>query len=142
MKLDYFKNPWNNFDFIIIVLTLMALGIQILDIADYTTKITIIRTFRLLRLLRIMRFAKKLQIVFNTLVEAAPSMASLGLLLLLVIFMFAVIGTRLFSFTNVTDQETVNYHNNFKTFSESFIVLLRSATGEAWDSIMFDVGRS
>lgn len=68
-------------------------------------------------------------------------MGSLGLLLLLVIFMFAVIGTRLFAFGNVTDQETVNYHNNFKTFGSSFILLLRSATGEAWDNIMFDVGR-
>lgn len=142
MKTDYFKSQWNIFDFLVITLTLCALAMQWLNIADYRIQATIVRTFRLLRLLRILRFTKRLSIIFNTLVEAAPSMGSLGLLLLLVIFMFAVIGTRLFAFANVTDQETVNYHNNFKTFRNSFILLLRSATGEAWDNIMFDVGRS
>ena len=97
---------------------------------------------RIGRLLRVMRFAKKLQIIFKTLTEAAPSLASLGMLLLLVIFMYSIIGMKMFGFVNVTNQTTVNYHCNFKNFFNAFLTLVRSATGEAWDSIMYDMGRS
>ena len=68
-------------------------------------------------------------------------MGSLGALLILFMFMYAIIGMKLFGFANVTDQTTVHYHCNFKNFFESFLLLARSSTGEAWDSIMFDMAR-
>jgi hypothetical protein len=68
-------------------------------------------------------------------------MGSLGMLLILLMFMYAIIGMKLFGFANVTDQTTVHYHCNFKNFFQAFLLLCRSSTGEAWDSIMFDMGR-
>ena len=91
--------------------------------------------------MRILRKAKKLQIIFNTLVEALPAMGSLGMLLLLLMFMYAVIGMSQFGFANITDQENADYHANFRNFMNSFLLLFRSATGEGWDSLMFDFGR-
>jgi hypothetical protein len=69
-------------------------------------------------------------------------MGSLGMLLLLLMFMYAVIGMSQFGFANITDQGNANWHANFRNFLNSFILLFRSATGEAWPSLMFDFARS
>jgi hypothetical protein len=141
MRKNYFKESWNIFDFIVVAVTFVILIVGFLNLGDFAIQSTILRSLRIGRLLRVMRFAKNLQIIFKTLTEAAPSLGSLGMLLLLVIFMFSIIGMKLFGFVNVTEQSTVHYHNNFKTFFNSFLLLLRCATGEAWDSIMLDMAR-
>jgi hypothetical protein len=102
----------------------------------------ILRALRVGRLMRVTKWAKKMNVIIQTLKDAAPSLGSLGMLLLLVMFMYAIIGMRLFGFANVTNQTTVNYHCNFNNFFNSFLTLIRSATGEAWDSIMYDLGRT
>lgn len=54
-------------------------------------------------MIKIIKNIKQVNIIFHTLFEAAPSIASLGSLLLLVIFMYSIIGMRIFGFANVTD---------------------------------------
>lgn len=34
--------------------------------------------------------------------------------------------------------DEMNYHVNFQTFGAAFLTLMRCATGEAWNSIMFE----
>jgi len=34
-----------------------------------------------------------------------------------------------------------DYHVNFKDIGRSLLLLMRCTTGEAWDSIMFDLAR-
>lgn len=141
LKRVYFKEAWNIFDFTVVVTTVVILVLGFFNIGNFAIQATILRSMRIGRLLRVMRFAKKLQIIFKTLTEAAPSMGSLGMLLVLVMFMYSIIGMKMFGFANVTEQSTVHYHCNFKNFFNAFLTLVRSATGEAWDSIMYDMGR-
>lgn len=141
MRGNYFKESWNIFDFTVVSITFVILIVGFLNLGDFAIQSTILRSMRIGRLLRVMRFAKKLQIIFKTLTEAAPSMGSLGMLMLLVMFMYAIIGMKLFGFANVTEQSTVHYHCNFSGFFKAFLLLMRSATGEAWDSIMLDMAR-
>jgi|Transcript_13321 hypothetical protein len=65
-------------------------------------------------------------------------MASLGLLLMLLIFMFSIIGMAQFSLVDIGDASEMNKHVNFQTFGAAFLTLIRCSTGEAWNSIMFD----
>ena len=65
-------------------------------------------------------------------------MASLGLLLMLFIFMFAIIGMSQFATVGLANAEEMNKHVNFQTFGAAFLTLLRCATGEAWNSIMLE----
>jgi hypothetical protein len=141
MHTAYFKDSWNNFDFVVVVTTIVILIIGFFNVGNFAIQATILRSLRIGRLLRIMRFAKKLQIIFNTLLEAGPSIISLGFLLLLVMFMYAIIGMKMFGFVNNSDQTTANYHVHFQNFITAFLLLFRSATGEAWDSIMIDMAR-
>ena len=65
-------------------------------------------------------------------------MASLGVLLMLFIFMFAIIGMSQFATVGLENAEEMGKHVNFQTFGAAFLTLLRCSTGEAWNSIMLD----
>lgn len=103
LRRNYFKVGWNIFDFTVVMGTFMVLIVGMLNLGNFGIQSTILRSLRIGRVLRILRKAKKLQIIFNTLFEAMPSMASLGMLLLLLMFMYAIIGMSQFGFINITD---------------------------------------
>jgi len=97
LRKHYFEEGWNNFDFIIVIGSWIAyflsdaLGIQI------GSQTTIIRSFRIGRILRLMRKAKQLKAIFNTLIVTFPSLANVGALLLLFIYIYSVLGMNLFA---------------------------------------------
>lgn len=103
LRKNYFRVGWNIFDFSVVVGTLIILVIGFLDLGEFGIQSTILRSLRIGRVLRILRKFKKLQIIFNTLIEALTPMASLGMLLLLLMFMYAIIGMSQFGFINITD---------------------------------------
>jgi voltage-dependent calcium channel L type alpha-1C/voltage-dependent calcium channel L type alpha-1D len=78
--------------------------------------------------------------IFDTIVIAAPAMGSLGLLLLLIVVLFAIIGMQLFAFVKL--QSELNARANFQSFTNSFLLLMRCATGEGWNALMFDTART
>lgn len=77
-----------------------------------------------------------------TLVDSAPSLGSLLVLIILLFFMFAIIGRSLFSFAPISREGMeLNEHANFRDFWTSFLLLMRCSTGESWHLIMFDLSR-
>jgi hypothetical protein len=60
--------------------------------------LSVLRTFRLLRVFKLARSWKELNKVINTIGRSAASVAWLSVLLLLVVFVFALMGMQLFSF--------------------------------------------
>ena len=93
MRFKYFKDNWNKFDFTIVVLTAIILGIGWFGIGgNLGVTSTILRSLRIGRIFRLVKRAKKLQVIFATLLEAVPAMGSLGLLMFLLIFMYSIIG--------------------------------------------------
>lgn len=81
----YFKDSWNCFDFVVVIGSLLALIVKLIPDSgiDLGMQATMIRILRVLRVLRIVKRAVKLQIIFETIVQALPAMGSLGVLLLL-----------------------------------------------------------
>lgn len=76
-----------------VVGTIIILGITWAGLAGGLEILgTILRTLRIGRVFRLIKKQQKLQEIFKTLIDATPAMASLGLLLMLLIFMFAIIG--------------------------------------------------
>jgi hypothetical protein len=96
----------------VVILTPIIILLSSLDIGiDGSKQATILRVLRMLRLLRIFKKLEKLQIIFETILEAIPAMGSLGVLLLLFLFLFSVIGMQLFSFVRL--QGDLDHHANF-----------------------------
>jgi len=58
-------------------------------------------------------------------------------LLLLILFMFAVLGV--FFFSEITEGDIIDKeYKNFRNFSSAYLTLFAIATGEDWNKLMFD----
>lgn len=66
---DYFKNKWNRFDFLILVLSLPTLLMGFFPIPD-TSSLLILRLFRLIRLARFLKFVPHLTMILAGLKRA------------------------------------------------------------------------
>lgn len=138
-RCDYFYDSWNLFDFTIVIFTIIILGISWAGVGkDIEILGTILRTLRIGRVFRLIKKQEKLQEIFKTLIGALPAMASLGLLLMLLIFMFSIIGMAQFALVDINGASEMNQHVNFQSFGPAFLTLIRCSTGEAWNSIMLD----
>ncbi|KTG38637.1 hypothetical protein cypCar_00005107 [Cyprinus carpio] len=66
-------------------------------------------------------------------VNALPYVA---LLIVMLFFIYAVIGMQMFGKIALRDNSQINRNNNFQTFPQAVLLLFRCATGEAWQEIM------
>ena len=113
-KLDYFKDSWNQFDFTVVFFTIVILILNWSGVGESVSIFgTILRTLRIGRCFRLIKKQKKLNDIFVTLLEAAPSMGILGTLLMLFIFMFTIIGMSQFATIDLADASQMNNHVNF-----------------------------
>lgn len=113
-KLDYFKDSWNQFDFTVVFFTIVILILNWSGVGESVSIFgTILRTLRIGRCFRLIKKQKKLNDIFLTLLEAAPSMGILGTLLMLFIFMFTIIGMSQFATLDLADASEMNNHVNF-----------------------------
>lgn len=97
------------------------------------------RAFRISRILRLVKRAKSLKIIFETFIVTIPALVNVGGLLLLFLYLYSILGVSLFA--DVMLQSTYDGNANFKTFWRAFLLLFRASTGEAWNSIMYDLAR-
>ena len=89
---SYIRSAWHIMDFFIVIvsiLTLVKLPIKI-------TFLKIIRMIRLMRPLKIISKNENLRMSINALVVSIPAIASLMVIVLLIMFIFAIMGVSLF----------------------------------------------
>lgn len=67
-----------------------------------------------------------------------PAMFNVFALILIVFFIFAVLGTSLFKDVPLEGKLSMNSENNFANFGNSYIMMFRMSTGEDWHLIMYD----
>ena len=136
----YFTEKWNIFDFIIIIGSYISLIIEQTTSYSLGVQTTILRAFRISRMLRLVKRAKSLNIIFETFLITIPALANIGGLLLLLLYLYSIIGVSLFA--EVKLQSNLNSHANFQTFYKSFLTLFRASTGEGWNDLMHDISRT
>lgn len=99
----YFKDGWNWFDFIIVCGTLISILIAQVSNFDIGTQATLVRSFRIGRIFRLIRRAKSLKMIFDTFIITIPSLTNVGAILLLLIYIYAVLGVNLFATVSLQD---------------------------------------
>lgn len=82
----FFRSGWNLFDFFIV-------GISLVPASG---PLEILRALRILRVLRLLSQVPRLRLIIESLMRALPGMGWTALLLILVFYVFAVMGTRMF----------------------------------------------
>jgi len=85
----FFKSGWNVFDFVIVGASLMP------DAGPFS----ILRALRILRVLRLLSTVGRLRVIIESLIRAIPSIGWITTLLMLVFYIFGVMGTKLFGGT-------------------------------------------
>ena len=113
----YFSSGWNVFDFIIVVTSILGAILQ------SGTGSSAFRALRICRVFRMVKKWKSLNTLFQTLVMTIPALGNISLLLALLFFIYAILGTQVFG--RLAYGEALNRHANFKTFGNSLSTLLR-----------------
>ncbi|KAL4238010.1 hypothetical protein ACF0H5_002721 [Mactra antiquata] len=133
----YFKIPWNVFDFVVVVLSLLglALGGYLEQYLVSPTLLRVVRVFRVGRVLRLVKSAKGIRTLLFSLAVSLPALFNIGLLLFLVLFIYAVFGMNFFK--NVkTPVGGLDDVFNFQTFFKSIITLFQMCTSAGWDGVL------
>jgi len=131
----YFKDRWNVFDFAILCSSLVLL----LFSSVASSFAPVIRSVRVGRLLKLVKKMKQLKIIFRTFLNTISCLLSVGTLMFLVIYLYAVVGVTLFA--DIKLNEPLHERLNFQSVSNALLVLLTVATGDGWNEIMDAIGR-
>ena len=83
---------------------------------------------------------KSLQVIFSTFLTTLPHMLNVGGIMFLIIYIYSVIGVSLFADIKTNGPMTKFY--GFTGFYKSFITLIRIATGENWNLLMYALSRT
>uniref|UniRef100_A0A6I8N7W7 Voltage-dependent L-type calcium channel subunit alpha n=1 Tax=Ornithorhynchus anatinus TaxID=9258 RepID=A0A6I8N7W7_ORNAN len=68
--------------------------------------------------------------------QGTGALPYVALLIVMLFFIYAVIGMQVFGKIALNDTTEINRNNNFQTFPQAVLLLFRCATGEAWQEIM------
>nr|AAC63049.1 voltage-gated sodium channel homolog BdNa1 [Bdelloura candida] len=132
----YFKDPWNVFDFSVVVFSTIAWILQFFEsiFPLDPTLIRIVRLFRITRVLRLVKSARGIRTLLFSLVVSLPALFNIALLLMLVMFIYAIMGLSFFA--NVPHKYGIDETFNFETFFNSMIILFQISTTGGWHSVM------
>ncbi|XP_027504208.1 sodium channel protein type 5 subunit alpha isoform X5 [Corapipo altera] len=132
----YFTNGWNIFDFVVVILSIV--GTVLSDIIQKyffsPTLFRVIRLARIGRILRLIRGAKGIRTLLFALMMSLPALFNIGLLLFLVMFIYAIFGMANFAY--VKKEHGIDDMFNFQTFANSMLCLFQITTSAGWDSLL------
>ncbi|XP_046732704.1 LOW QUALITY PROTEIN: sodium channel protein type 4 subunit alpha B-like [Silurus meridionalis] len=136
LRCYFFTVSWNIFDFVVVILSIV--GIVLADIIEkYFVSPTLFRVIRLARIgrvLRLIRAAKGIRTLLFALMMSLPALFNIGLLLFLVMFIYAIFGMANFAY--VKKHGGIDDMFNFETFGNSIICLFQITTSAGWDNLL------
>jgi voltage-gated sodium channel len=118
--LNYFKDPWNVFDFSIVVVCLLPI--------EANNFVAVLRLARVLRVLKLVSAIPRLQVLVNAVLKSIPSIGYVFILALLHFYIYGCMATFLYS-----DNDPVHFRN----LQTSMLSLFRAVTLEDWTDLMY-----
>ncbi|XP_042693345.1 voltage-dependent L-type calcium channel subunit alpha-1S isoform X2 [Centrocercus urophasianus] len=136
----YFGDPWNVFDFLIVIGSIIDVILSEIDDPDDNSRvsITFFRLFRVMRLVKLLSRGEGVRTLLWTFIKSFQALPYVALLIVMLFFIYAVIGMQMFGKIAMVDGTQINRNNNFQTFPQAVLLLFRCATGEAWQEILLD----
>jgi len=109
----FWRDPWSLFDFTVVAIALIPAS----------GPFAVLRALRVLRVLRLLTMVPSMRRVVGALLNAIPGLGSIGLMLMVFYYVFAVIATNLFGEA---------YPEWFGSLGSSFYTLFQIMTLESW----------
>ena len=118
-KINFFKNGWNLFDSIIVLISLIPI--------PNNSSFLLLRLLRVFRVLRIISVIPELKLIIEALLGSIKRVFYVGLLLFIILYIYATIGSILF--TNDIPQR-------WGDVGVSMITLFQVLTLSSWEQVM------
>jgi len=122
----YWSDPFNAFDGIVVLVSILFVIVPGGAIAGL---------FRIGRVFRLIKRAPQLRALMTSMLMTVPSISNVFAVMLLLFFIFAVIGVELFG--KLRYGFAINQDNNYGTWIQSMLALWRATLGN-WRSNMYD----
>ena len=119
--LDFFKKGWNVFDFVIVVASMLPI--------EGSDTVLLARLLRIFRVLRLISVIPELRVLINSLLKALPRMGYIALLMFIIFYIYAAIGSFMFG--------TIN-SELWGNISIAMLTLFRVSTFEDWTDVMYE----
>ncbi|XP_061909055.1 dihydropyridine-sensitive L-type skeletal muscle calcium channel subunit alpha-1-like [Entelurus aequoreus] len=176
----YFGDPWNVFDFIIVIGSVVDVILSEVDTSvtvaqngastsssqnmsalaasgglyclqgcadtnpmqaiaaseNASVSITFFRLFRVMRLVKLLNRSEGIRNLLWTFIKSFQALPHVALLIVMLFFIYAVIGMQIFGKIALVDGTEIHRNNNFQTFPQAVLMLFRCATGEGWEEVM------
>ncbi len=120
-NLSFFKKGWNVFDTLIVAASLIPI--------DNSEMVLLARLIRVFRVLRLVSFIPELRILISALLKALPPMGYVLLLMFIMFYIYAAVGSFLFEGINKT---------LWGDIAVSMLTLFRVVTFEDWTDVMYE----
>jgi voltage-gated sodium channel len=118
---NFFKNAWNVFDFLIVSVSLLPI--------DDSEMVLLARLIRIFRVLRLVSIIPELRVLINSLIIAIPRMGYVLVLMFIIFYIYAAVGSFMFEKINAT---------LWGDISISMLTLFRISTFEDWTDVMYE----
>ena len=117
----FFSQGWNVFDFVIVVASLIPV--------EESQMALLGRLLRIFRVLRLVSIIPELRVLLNAFVSAIPRMGYVSLLMFIIFYIYAAVGSIIFHDINPTLWDNI---------SIAMLTLFRVATFEDWTDVMYE----
>jgi|TARA_B100001964_G_C14103571_1_gene540471 voltage-gated sodium channel len=119
---NFFKDPWNIFDTLIVAISLIPI-----ENSDMALVARLVRVFRVLRMISII---PELRVLLNSLLVALPRLGYVMALMFIIFYIYAAVGSLLFEKINA---------DLWGDIAISMLTLFRVMTFEDWTDVMYEV---
>ena len=120
-KKQFFKNGWNVFDTLVVVISLIPI-----NDSEMALLARLVRVFRVLRMISVI---PELRILINSLIKAMPQLGYVMLLMFIIFYIYAAVGSFLFEAINPV---------LWGDIAISMLTLFRVMTFEDWTDIQYE----
>lgn len=120
-KKRFFHSGWNIFDTLIVIISLVPI--------DDSEMALIGRLIRIFRVLRMVSIIPELRLLLNSLLQALPQLGYVLLLMFIIFYIYAAVGTTFFAKINPT---------LWGDIAISLLTLFRVMTFEDWTDVMYE----
>lgn len=120
-KKHFFKSAWNVFDTLVVVISLIPI--------NDSEMVLLARLVRIFRVLRMISIIPELRVLINSLIKALPRLGYVVLLMFIIFYIYAALGSYLFAEVN-----PVLWGN----IAISMLTLFRVMTFEDWTDVQYE----
>ncbi len=121
VKKNFFKSGWNIFDSLVVIVSLIPI--------EGSEMALVGRLIRIFRVLRMISIIPELRLLLNSLLKALPQLGYVVLLMFIIFYIYAAIGSTIFASINSV---------LWGDISIAMLTLFRVMTFEDWTDVMYE----